>query len=96
MTQFIASPILTKTNWEAACGHLRRVYALTPREAVVALRVAAGMNAREVAEELGISVGTVRVHIKRILGKTGTNRQSQLVGLILRAILQEAAPQDVT
>lgn len=75
---------------------LQKIYALTPRECVVAVEIASGKNTREVAETLGISVGTVRVHVKRIFGKTGTNRQSQLVGLVLMGALGRGDVQDAT
>lgn len=91
-----AAPLTDSTESTLVCDYLRRTFSLTPREAFVAARIASGQNARQIAEELGISVGTVRVHIKRILGKTGTNRQSQLVGLVLHAVLHERHGQDAT
>jgi DNA-binding CsgD family transcriptional regulator len=35
------------------------------------------------AEELRVTQNTVRTHIKRIFEKTGTNRQAELVRVIL-------------
>jgi len=36
----------------------------------------------EVAEALGIAESTVRTHLGRLYGKTGTNRQVDLVKLV--------------
>jgi DNA-binding CsgD family transcriptional regulator len=66
---------------------LREVFSLTPAEARVAARLALGHNAEEIAAEFNTSVETVRSHIKRIFSKTSTNRQSELVSLILRSIV---------
>jgi DNA-binding NarL/FixJ family response regulator len=45
--------------------------ALTPREQQVMQLVGQGMKNREVAGELGIRPGTVKVHLKHIFEKTG-------------------------
>lgn len=62
---------------------LRRLWQLTGAEARFALAVADGRSVEEVAVHLGITVGTARVHLKRIMAKTGTHRQGELVRLIL-------------
>jgi DNA-binding CsgD family transcriptional regulator len=59
-------------------------YALTFAESRVAVEVAEGRNPAEVAQRLGVSVHTVRSHLKRIFLKTGVHSQSGLV----RALLQ--------
>jgi DNA-binding CsgD family transcriptional regulator len=61
---------------------LRRLYRLTPAEARLAARIGQGEALADAAAALGISVGTARIHLKRIFGKTGTSRQAQLVQLI--------------
>ena len=43
-----------------------------------------GRNVDDVASEIGSSVETVRTHVRRILSKTGTTRQGELISLILR------------
>ncbi len=62
---------------------LRDLYELTTAEANVALAVAEGANAKDLSERFGISTNTARVHLQRILGKTGCSRQTHLVRLIL-------------
>ena len=63
--------------------HLRSIFRLTKGEAQVALGMAAGKTADEIAEERGVSVGTVRTQLKALLQKTGTDRQAELVRLVL-------------
>jgi DNA-binding CsgD family transcriptional regulator len=64
---------------------LRRLYALTPAEAAVALRVARGEGLSAVADALGISRSTAQTHLLRIFEKTDTHRQAELVRLLLRS-----------
>ena len=58
-------------------------YGLTPTEASVARRLAAGAGLEQIAGELGISINTVRGHLKQIFGKTRTHRQVELVCKLL-------------
>jgi DNA-binding CsgD family transcriptional regulator len=63
---------------------LRRVFSLSKTEAEVASHLASGLSAAEVAEQLHVSLHTVRSHLKKLFQKTGTTQQSALVSLILR------------
>lgn len=65
---------------------LRRLYGLTRSEAEVALRVMDGTGLVPIAEELSISVSTVRTHLKHVFEKTDTHRQAELVRLLLRGL----------
>ena len=51
---------------------------LTPRERQVASSLAAGYVYKHIANELGISINTVRTHVKSIYRKTGVNRRYNL------------------
>jgi DNA-binding CsgD family transcriptional regulator len=62
---------------------LQRVFALTPTESRVALRIAQGEGPAEVGGVLGMKTETVRTHLKRVFDKTSTTRQSQVVRLVL-------------
>ena len=55
----------------------------TPTECSVARRLAAGVDLECIASELGISMNTVRGHLKQIFGKTRTHRQAELVSKLL-------------
>lgn len=63
-------------------GVLASLFGLTNKECIVAARLAAGETLQEIAEREFLSVHTVRVHIRDILRKTGTHRQSELVRLL--------------
>jgi DNA-binding CsgD family transcriptional regulator len=62
---------------------LRALYGLTPTEARIADRLLEGMDIRELGSQLGLTVETARFHVKRILSKTGTRRQTELMRMML-------------
>lgn len=55
---------------------------LTPREAEIAERVAAGLQNKEIAEKLGIADGTVRIHVHNIFKKLGIQNRVELANRI--------------
>jgi DNA-binding CsgD family transcriptional regulator len=65
-----------------AADLLIQAYRLTPAEAALALKIGAGLSLKDVAETFSISEETARWHLKRVLAKTETARQSQLVSLL--------------
>ena len=65
---------------------LQGLFGLTAAEAAVAVALAQGRAAEDLAGRLGVSLNTVRTHIKNVLAKTGTSRQAQLVALILGSV----------
>jgi DNA-binding CsgD family transcriptional regulator len=72
---------------------LTNLYGLTRSEANLACRLAGGENLEQAAAELEITSNTARTHLKRIFMKTDTNRQSQLmVLLVATAGAPEPAP----
>ena len=54
-------------------------WGLTPTEARVAVSIAEGRSPGEIASELSIAVGTVRVHLKHIYDKRDIANQRELV-----------------
>lgn len=68
---------------EPAAPLLRRLYGITATEAEVAVRIARGAEPKEIADELGVSITTVRKHLQHIFEKTDTHRQAHLVRLLL-------------
>jgi DNA-binding CsgD family transcriptional regulator len=62
---------------------LRSIFGFTPAECGVAELLINGKGPSDIAAKLGISLHTARSHIKKLLQKTGTSRQSEFVHLLL-------------
>jgi DNA-binding CsgD family transcriptional regulator len=67
-----------------AADSLRHTYGLTPREAVLAIALGQGQTLDEAAEQLQMRYETARTHLRRILSKTETSRQTELALLLER------------
>lgn len=61
---------------------LQALFDLSPAEARVAAMIADGCSVDATAHALSIKPNTVRVQLKAIFSKTGTNRQAELVSLL--------------
>lgn len=67
------------------CGrHLSLAFDLTDAEIRVALALLNGETPAEIAEARGVRLSTIRSQVKAIFAKTGTARQSELVGVLSR------------
>lgn len=66
---------------------LRHGFSLTPAETRLAMALANGATLNEFAEKQHIAVGTARIQLKSIMGKTATHRQADLVALLARLSL---------
>jgi DNA-binding CsgD family transcriptional regulator len=64
--------------------NLRELYGLTRAEAAIAALLTQGCTAEEAAKRTGVTMNTIRTHLKRTLEKTGCRRQAELVALVLR------------
>jgi DNA-binding CsgD family transcriptional regulator len=64
---------------------LMALFNLTPAESKMAGQLLEGKSVVDAANALGITRQTARVHLKRIFGKTYTNRQSELMRLLLNS-----------
>jgi DNA-binding CsgD family transcriptional regulator len=62
---------------------MRMLYGLTPTESRLADLLLEGLEVRGIADRLGITIETARFHLKRVLAKTGTRRQTELMRLML-------------
>lgn len=62
---------------------LMDLFGLTPTEARVAGALAHSTRATDVAAEFGVSQTTISFHMRNLFQKTGTNRQADLIALIL-------------
>jgi DNA-binding CsgD family transcriptional regulator len=85
-----ASPavLVCVTDLEAGVSlpaqQLGDLFGLTPAECRVALAMFEGATLREAAAQFGVSVHTVHAQVARIFEKTGTTRQAELIGLMVR------------
>lgn len=62
---------------------------LSPAEARLAAALVSGSGLSHFAAQKGISLGTARVQLKQALAKTSTNRQSSLIGRMLRSVASQ-------
>lgn len=62
---------------------LQRLFGLTKSEAQIAVMVTRAEGLKPIAEELSVSVTTVKTHLQHVFDKTGTHRQAELVRLVL-------------
>ncbi len=61
---------------------LNALFDLSPAEARLAVRLAAGLSIRQAAIDSGITLNSARTYLARVFRKTGTSQQSQLVALL--------------
>jgi DNA-binding CsgD family transcriptional regulator len=66
------------------CQQLREIHGLTTAEAGVAAWAAQGIGLPEVGQILGITVNTVRTHVRRVFHKTGVRSQAELARQVER------------
>jgi DNA-binding CsgD family transcriptional regulator len=71
---------------------LAELFRLTPAEARIAGELLGGRDVGEISDRLAIARRTVRVHLSRILEKTDTRRQGDLIRLLMN--LAPLRPED--
>lgn len=76
--------------------HVAAMFGLTPAEAALANELLSGDDLVRIAERSNRSVHTVRTHLARLMSKTGTTRQSELVRMLLAFPSAGRAALDVT
>lgn len=67
---------------EPCANLLRDLYGFTACEARLAKLLVQGYTAQEAADQLCVSINTVKTHLKGIFEKTGYNKQSQVVAIL--------------
>jgi DNA-binding CsgD family transcriptional regulator len=75
------------TRPQAAPELLAQLYGLTARESDLVALLLDGLDLRDAADRLGLTMNTVRTHLRGVFNKTGTRRQAELVSLLLRSVL---------
>ena len=76
--------VLVRRSPARAAGSPSERFDFTATETQVAERLAKGLTVREIAQQLGISIETVRCHLKQAFVKAGVHRQAELVAVMLR------------
>ncbi|MBV8795463.1 MAG: LuxR family transcriptional regulator [Hyphomicrobiales bacterium] len=71
---------------------LSGLFDLTPAEARLAGGLVEGRTLSEIAGERAVSMETLKSQLRRVFAKTGTRRQSELVGLLAAANLPSRPP----
>ncbi len=76
-------------NWNAADRReqLAELFALSPREARLAMAFCCGLTVAEAASKLGLTVLTARTYCKSIYAKTGARGMPDLVRIVMRSVL---------
>jgi DNA-binding CsgD family transcriptional regulator len=80
----VAAVFVQKAPLETPSPHevIRKHYKLTPTELRVLFAIVHVGGVPEAAEALGMAASTMRTHLRRLFGKTGTERQTDLVKLV--------------
>jgi DNA-binding CsgD family transcriptional regulator len=87
--------ISSKTSRSAvALEGVAETFSLTPAETRLLGRLAMGDSIDAAASALGVTRPTVKTHLARILSKTGSRRQADLVALVHRLVPPTAAGGD--
>jgi len=90
---FIADP---EKNALPTAEIIARFFGLTPTESRLARVLIGGQQTEEIAVSMGITISSARTYLKRIMEKTGTNRQVDLVRLLLSTPQIICQPQEDT
>jgi DNA-binding CsgD family transcriptional regulator len=75
---------------------VQSLFDLTPTEARVARSLASGKTVEDIASDGGVSLSTVRTHVRGVLAKTGCGRQVEVVALLTGIAASSAAGPKVT
>lgn len=73
-------------------SHRGPSFSLTPREAEVLRRIAAGQSTRQMAYEMNIAVSTLRTYIKNVFAKIGVHSRLEAAAVARRANLLGEMP----
>lgn len=65
---------------------LKELFGLSPTEARLAHELATGLDVKEAAAALGVTVNTARTYLRTIFQKTNVNRQSELIRLLTSSV----------
>ncbi|HXQ16832.1 MAG TPA: helix-turn-helix transcriptional regulator [Caulobacteraceae bacterium] len=72
-----------RASAQIECADLESMFGVTPGEHQVIVQLVKGHSSRDIAEEFGKSILTVRTHVKRAYGKIGVKTRGQLFAKLL-------------
>jgi DNA-binding NarL/FixJ family response regulator len=76
----------------AAWAKLAKGMGMSPRQEQIANCVFMGFGDKEIAEEIGVSVPTVRTHMGRLFNKLDVDDRVKLVLVVMRRYCQDYCP----
>jgi DNA-binding CsgD family transcriptional regulator len=85
---FVSDP---ERTIDPTADSLRQEFGLTAAEAAVAKEILNGRGLKVAARSLGVSPTTVRTHLTAVFSKTCTQRQAELVRVLLQRSCQIGA-----
>ena len=65
---------------------LKCLFEFSNSEAKLAHGLAMGLDIKEVADSMGVTIQTARTYLKTLFDKTGTNRQAELVRILITSV----------
>lgn len=74
----LEADVVRRNTLEAERRHRERLNLLTPREQAVFERVIAGMLNKQIADDLGVSLRTVKAHRAQLMQKLGVSTPAEL------------------
>ncbi len=80
----LSAPVVPPGEPDPAAGLRDRFPDLTPREADVLERIAAGRTNQEIAAELYLTVPTVKSYVNQVFAKLGVRTRAEAVARVLR------------
>lgn len=91
---FIFDPDYTPS---LTADRVRKLFCLTDAEASLAVALCRGRTLDDIARERMVSLNTLKTQLKSVFAKTGTNRQTELVSLLLASpayfLAERATPE---
>lgn len=77
---------MVRTLPTASIDQVAERFGLTPREREVCAHLVEGKRNRDIAEAFGITEHTVKIHVRRVLGKLHVRSRSAVPGAVLKAL----------
>ncbi len=88
VSQAVAAVLITDPERRSFLGSEKRLelqFGFTPAEARVAATLMNGKTVESAADQLSITLATARTHVRKLLQKTGTARQTDMMRILLSA-----------